>query len=178
MVEHVRARVQHAPRIRREAIVFRGPPDRADPCSARKRAPLRLFRPQRRELIRQDSARSPRVESFDRQATRYAILEGRMRKLVFIENEGALFRGVGRAWPEEVWSRRQRAFVPYEGKVPKPVDWGTVISEEEAREMVAQLKPPTADLAASSGFIEQENRDADYLADLVSGAAYRIPRPG
>ena len=44
----MRARVQHAPRIRREAILFRGPPDRADPCSALHRAPLRLFRPERR----------------------------------------------------------------------------------------------------------------------------------
>ena len=34
VVRNVRARVQHAPRIHREAIVFRGPPDRADPCSA------------------------------------------------------------------------------------------------------------------------------------------------
>ena len=31
MVRDVRARLQHAPRIRREAIVFRGPPDRSGP---------------------------------------------------------------------------------------------------------------------------------------------------
>ena len=33
VVRNVRARVQHAPRIPREGVVFRGPPDRADPCS-------------------------------------------------------------------------------------------------------------------------------------------------
>ena len=41
MVRDVRARLQHVPRIRREAIVFRGPPDRSGPmlstllCSAK-----------------------------------------------------------------------------------------------------------------------------------------------
>lgn len=48
MVRDVRARLQHVPRIRREAIVFRGPPDRTDPCSAHHCASRRLTRPERR----------------------------------------------------------------------------------------------------------------------------------
>ena len=60
-----------------------------------------------------------------------------MRKLVFIENEGALFRGVGRAWPEEVWNARVGKFKPYPiGEEPKPVNWGDVISEEDAHRMM------------------------------------------
>lgn len=51
---------------------------------------------------------------------------------VYIENEGALFRGTSRGWPEEVWSERQKKWIPYTGDVPKGVEWGEVISPEEA----------------------------------------------
>lgn len=52
----------------------------------------------------------------------------------FIENEGALFRGPARAWPEEVWDGK--AFKKYTGKVPKDIDWGNIIDEAEAKQMM------------------------------------------
>lgn len=59
-----------------------------------------------------------------------------MKKVVYIENEGALFRGFARAWPQEVWNAKEKKFVPYKGHVPKEIDWGDVISEAEARKMM------------------------------------------
>lgn len=56
--------------------------------------------------------------------------------MLYIENEGALFRGPARGVPQEVWNESQGKFVPYKGGQDKPVDWGNVISEEEARAMM------------------------------------------
>ncbi len=64
------------------------------------------------------------------------IVDGIMSKNVqmkYIENEGALLRGLARGWPEEVWSARERKFLPYKGTVPKGVEWGEFISDEEAQ---------------------------------------------
>jgi hypothetical protein len=60
---------------------------------------------------------------------------------IFIENEGALFRGYQRGWPDEVWSPRDRAFVPYEGECPKGIAWGEEINEAEAFRMMASAVP-------------------------------------
>lgn len=54
--------------------------------------------------------------------------------MIYIENEGALFRGPARAWPREVWQGGQ--FVPYTGAVPKGIEWGNIIDEEQARRMM------------------------------------------
>ena len=54
------------------------------------------------------------------------------RSMLFIENEGALFRGFARAWPQEIWDPRAKRFVPYKGDVPKDVTWGQEISNGEA----------------------------------------------
>lgn len=54
--------------------------------------------------------------------------------MVYIENEGALFRGPSRSWPKEVWNGKE--FAPYQGSVPKPIEWGDVISENEAKSMM------------------------------------------
>jgi hypothetical protein len=43
-------------------------------------------------------------------------------KLIYIENEGAIFRGIDRAWPKEVWDGTK--LVPYRGNVPKDIEWG------------------------------------------------------
>lgn len=56
--------------------------------------------------------------------------------MVYIENEGAVFRGPARGVPEEVWSPSRGKFVPYKGGKDKPVDWGSVISEDEARALM------------------------------------------
>lgn len=62
--------------------------------------------------------------------------------MIYIENEGALFRGPARAWPKEVWNGE--AFQPYTGNVPKDVDWGNVIDEAEAQKLMggAQAEQP------------------------------------
>ena len=56
--------------------------------------------------------------------------------MIFIENEGALFRGPSRSFPTEVWHPDERRFVPYEGKTPKGIEWGTEISAAEALNMM------------------------------------------
>lgn len=54
--------------------------------------------------------------------------------LLYIENEGALFRGPARGVPLEVWSSQEGKFIPYKlAGQPKSVDWGTIVSEEEAQ---------------------------------------------
>lgn len=52
--------------------------------------------------------------------------------MTYIENDGALFRGKARSLPTEVWSASARAWKPYETQ-PKPIEWGTVITEEQAQ---------------------------------------------
>ncbi|MGO8915403.1 MAG: hypothetical protein ACLQJR_05795 [Stellaceae bacterium] len=56
--------------------------------------------------------------------------------MIFIESEGALYRGASRCWPKERWSKRQRRFLPYTGAVPKPIEWGSEISRAEALNMM------------------------------------------
>jgi hypothetical protein len=52
--------------------------------------------------------------------------------MIYIENEGALFRGFSRSWPQQVWSPKKRQFVPYTGKTPKGIEWGEEISAAQA----------------------------------------------
>ena len=54
-----------------------------------------------------------------------------MAKQILIENEGALFRGFAVSFPQEVWNPGS-GWRPYTGHVPKPIEWGGEISEEEA----------------------------------------------
>lgn len=65
--------------------------------------------------------------------------------MIYIENEGALFRGPARAWPEEVWNGSE--FVPYKGAVPKDIEWGDEIDEAEAQRMMGggQQQPEQAE---------------------------------
>jgi hypothetical protein len=57
--------------------------------------------------------------------------------MVFIENDGALFRGPCRGIPQEVWSKAKKGWKPYnEAGEIKPVDWGYEISEAEALGMM------------------------------------------
>ncbi len=59
-----------------------------------------------------------------------------MADLKFIENEGQLYRGPSRANPLQVWSRKQKQFIPYSGDIPKPVDWGELIDADAANEIM------------------------------------------
>lgn len=57
--------------------------------------------------------------------------------MIYIENEGALFRGPARGVPKEVWDAAEGKFVPYKlAGQPKPIDWGNVIDEEEAKKLM------------------------------------------
>ena len=58
----------------------------------------------------------------------------------YVENEGALFRisGPSNAFPDEVWSPRERKFFAYEGAVPKPVGWGSDLSDDEVRDYIGE----------------------------------------
>ena len=60
----------------------------------------------------------------------------------YVENEGALFRIVGpsNAFPDEVWNAAKGKFVPYEGDTPKPAEWGSDVSDEEANEIMGGAK--------------------------------------
>lgn len=60
-----------------------------------------------------------------------------MSKLIFIENDGALFRGPSRGLPKEVWSKRTQSWKPYTfSEAFKPVEWGQEISAAEAAELM------------------------------------------
>ena len=67
--------------------------------------------------------------------------------MIYIENEGALFRGPARAWPREVWNGSE--FVAYKGAVPKDIDWGSEIDEAEAQKLMggAQAEQPAQEAA-------------------------------
>jgi hypothetical protein len=60
--------------------------------------------------------------------------------MVLIENEGALFRGPARGRPTEVYVGGDKGWAPYaDAGKPKPIDWGNVIDENEAKELMAEL---------------------------------------
>jgi hypothetical protein len=57
---------------------------------------------------------------------------------MFIENEGALFRGSSRQEPAEIWDRSREEWVAYEGEVPKLHVWGRTITEDEALALIEE----------------------------------------
>ncbi|WP_332770528.1 hypothetical protein [Phenylobacterium sp.] len=56
--------------------------------------------------------------------------------MVYIEHDGALFRGFAEGFPQEVWSRKTGAWTHYPLIGFKPVEWGSVISETEAQRIM------------------------------------------
>lgn len=65
--------------------------------------------------------------------------------MIYIENEGALFRSIGfmAGAPDEVYSPG-KGWVPYQGETPKPMGWGEQISEQAAKEMMARMDQAAA----------------------------------
>ncbi|WP_201833165.1 hypothetical protein [Microvirga zambiensis] len=59
-------------------------------------------------------------------------------KYIFIENEGALFKGPSTAWPREIWDGTK--FTPYTGDVPKGIEWGNKIDQAEAERLMGVNK--------------------------------------
>jgi len=98
--------------------------------------------------------------------------------MIYIENEGALFRGPARGVPLEVWSARKNMFVPYEGSKDKPVDWGHVVSASEAEAMMEHSRMEYqqevyGDIPADRAPLSDEYRDS-VLPDHVQ---QRLKRP-
>jgi hypothetical protein len=60
--------------------------------------------------------------------------------MLYIENEGALFRTLGgmQENPSEIYYFGE-GWVKYEGDVPKTQGWGEIISEKEANQMIARI---------------------------------------
>ena len=52
---------------------------------------------------------------------------------VIIENDDAIFRGSAVSFPTEVWDVDGQKWMAYTGSTPKPVEWGNVISMDQAK---------------------------------------------
>lgn len=60
--------------------------------------------------------------------------------MVFIENEGALFRGPSRSHPAEVYHGANRGWEPYpDAGKSKPIEWGNEMTPEEASELMREI---------------------------------------
>lgn len=68
--------------------------------------------------------------------------------MIYIENEGALFRGPARAWPREVWANGR--WEPYSGHVPKDIEWGDRIDEAEAQRLMGGAQDGRAEQAPAA----------------------------
>lgn len=90
--------------------------------------------------------------------------------MLYVENEGALFRGPARGVPLEVWSARENKFVPYQGNRDKPVEWGTVISEQEALEMMRQSRADYEQEVYGDIPADRKPLSPDYLDSVLSDA--------
>lgn len=60
--------------------------------------------------------------------------------MIYIENEGAFFRGPARTLPREVWSPKAKAWKAYTGETPKPMEWGNVITEAEFKAQAVEAE--------------------------------------
>lgn len=60
--------------------------------------------------------------------------------MVYMENEGALFRGFAFRHPQELWNELECRWEPYTGERLKPIEWGMEITEERALEWMARDK--------------------------------------
>jgi hypothetical protein len=61
---------------------------------------------------------------------------------MLIENEGAIFRGPTRNWPEEIWNFKERRWEAYRGSKEKPYEWGTKIDETQFSLLTAEPVEP------------------------------------
>lgn len=56
----------------------------------------------------------------------------------YIEHLGDLYMGFTRPWPEAVWNRRDKRWYKYEETGGKPIEWGEIITEEEAKRIMGE----------------------------------------
>jgi len=57
---------------------------------------------------------------------------------VLIEHEGVIYRGLARWCPIEIWDRAAQQWKAYEGRMPKPFEWGSEITAAAA---AAYMRP-------------------------------------
>jgi hypothetical protein len=74
-----------------------------------------------------------------------------LEKLHFIEDGQILYRGFGREYPAVRWNPPTRAWSVYTGKVPKPWDWGQMLSPLEAE----RVYPGSASAPLPAGIYAQ-----------------------
>jgi len=56
---------------------------------------------------------------------------------MYIEHDGAIYRGPARGVPLEVWRPTEGRFVPYPlAGQPRDISWGTELTEDEARRLM------------------------------------------
>lgn len=60
--------------------------------------------------------------------------------MMYIENEGAIFKGTSRSFPTHVRDHGIKDWIAYEGSVPKRIEWGYEITEDEALEWIAEAE--------------------------------------
>jgi hypothetical protein len=57
----------------------------------------------------------------------------------YINHLGDLYRGFSVSWPQIRWSRRNKSWMDYKGKDAfKPIEWDEIVSEAEAKEIMAE----------------------------------------
>jgi len=88
--------------------------------------------------------------------------------VIYIEHEGSLYLGHSRSWPVEIWSQRQRRWLPYHGRTPKPIEWGTIVDEAEARRVMGE---PDGEADAPAATFLQVSAKHPFVMRLASGAA-------
>jgi len=71
----------------------------------------------------------------------------------YILEGGVLYRGFSRSFPVERWSRRERRWVKYRGKTPKGIEWGDLIDEAEARQIMDEAPAPAVSDDAPSFWV-------------------------
>lgn len=59
---------------------------------------------------------------------------------IYIENEGALFKGRKVNIPNEVYSFKDGVWKTYKGEVPKPFDWGQEVDAKYVEQAIKDYR--------------------------------------
>jgi hypothetical protein len=87
-----------------------------------------------------------------------------------IEREGDLYRGPSAAWPKDVWIVQTCRWEQYLGTVPKPGEWGHVLTPWDARFLVGAFEP--FELIPDFGRLPRPALNLAQLAEMI------VPEPG
>lgn len=99
-----------------------------------------------------------------------------IRKMVFIDAGGALYRGFGRRWPEMVWDARSAKWTPCTLPTPQDWDWGGLVTPREAERCYpgSTTAPPPPGIAVEADLSGPDLiRFRPELFDFYDGPIYR-----